>query len=295
MKKPTLDITHPKVAAEFHSTLNGDKKPSDFTHGSGQNIWFQCLDNQDHPPWEAPIYRRTNKNNDTGCPECGRIKSREASARYKNKNKFHCLSNINVDEKLGDCSICGKTAVIKSGKGQDKYKCASQQRETSKKLIRTIHGRFMYSVRKARKKFLEFALTEAEYEQIVLDPCYYCNNELSPKVEAGIGLDRLDSNIGYTLKNVVSCCTTCNKIKGDWLTPEETKAAVRAIIEHRQLCTKLGAIDCVHSSNYINYNRLSSESRSMRSIGVWTGRRPKFIQDAFTKLQNLVNRARGAM
>ena len=39
-EKDTLDITHPDLAAQWHPTLNGDLKPSDFTYGSGEMVMW---------------------------------------------------------------------------------------------------------------------------------------------------------------------------------------------------------------------------------------------------------------
>jgi hypothetical protein len=40
-------------------------------------------------------------------------------------------------------------------------------------------------------------------------PCHYCGDEIT-----GIGLDRVDSDGHYSMKNVVTCCSTCNYAKG---------------------------------------------------------------------------------
>jgi hypothetical protein len=98
---------------------------------------------------------------------------------------------------------------------------------------RTAKSRFTLSVRVAKSKNKEFALSLEEYAELISQPCFYCDGYFG-KVECAIGLDRLDSSIGYVLSNVVSCCYTCNKVKSDHFTPEETKAAVRAVIEFRK-------------------------------------------------------------
>ena len=65
--------------------------------------------------------------------------------------------------------------------------------------------------RSAMIKILEFTITEEEYLLKVVNPCYYCRIIQ----EKGFnGLDRLDSTIGYTLENIVSCCQMCNMMKG---------------------------------------------------------------------------------
>ena len=38
--------------------------------------------------------------------------------------------------------------------------------------------------------------------------CFYCGDKID-----GIGLDRIDSNTGYEIENVVSCCRKCNMMK----------------------------------------------------------------------------------
>lgn len=90
-------------------------------------------------------------------------------------------------------------------------------------------------------------LTFAEYSQIFDNNtvCYYCNQ---PFKTVGSGLDRLDNNKGYTKNNVVPCCGICNLIRGKYLTPEEMKIAMQAIIKYR----KENNIPEKHNHNYIS-------------------------------------------
>jgi len=41
-------------------------------------------------------------------------------------------------------------------------------------------------------------------------PCYYCGDNIET-----IGLDRLNNTKGYSLDNIVSCCTPCNMMKNN--------------------------------------------------------------------------------
>lgn len=59
-------------------------------------------------------------------------------------------------------------------------------------------------------------------------PCYYCGHPLN---ETGIGLDRLDSDRGYVLDNVVPCCGTCNMAKGVYFTSAEMLKLGKVIAE----------------------------------------------------------------
>lgn len=52
-----------------------------------------------------------------------------------------------------------------------------------------------------------FTLTRNQFEALRKLPCYYCG-----LVESN-GVDRLHPTIGYTLRNCVPCCKTCNYAK----------------------------------------------------------------------------------
>lgn len=70
--------------------------------------------------------------------------------------------------------------------------------------------RFNRSKRKCFREERAWKITFQEYERIIDNPCHYCGQKHD---ECGTGLDRIDSSIGYTLDNVVSCCGVCNMMK----------------------------------------------------------------------------------
>lgn len=73
-------------------------------------------------------------------------------------------------------------------------------------------GRFRVLNMNAKSRGLAVSLTLDEYTKLVTsETCYYCDGVLPEK---GGGLDRLDSNLGYFIGNVVPCCALCNFIKG---------------------------------------------------------------------------------
>ena len=67
--------------------------------------------------------------------------------------------------------------------------------------------------RTAEYKNLVFELDDEEFEQLTNDNCYYCGIKEENRLN---GIDRKDSNIGYTLDNCVSSCTMCNYVKGSY-------------------------------------------------------------------------------
>ena len=70
--KNDFGTLYPEVASEWHPTLNGDKKPSDFFPGSGVQVWWKC--SKCGHVWKASILPRKSG---VGCPKCGREKAKE--------------------------------------------------------------------------------------------------------------------------------------------------------------------------------------------------------------------------
>ncbi len=91
-------------------------------------------------------------------------------------------------------------------------------------LRQTING---YK-RDAKRKGREYELTEDQFFEITQRNCFYCgakpSNITKKKYNTGDyiynGIDRIDSNKGYTLDNVVACCKKCNRAKDTSTVPE---------------------------------------------------------------------------
>jgi hypothetical protein len=98
---------------------------------------------------------------------------------------------------------------------------------------RLVKGRAYDQQEHVNRRGKNWNLTFDEYVNLIGKRCNYCDDEFNTPSITGIGLDRLDNNKGYEINNVVSCCTTCNTIRSDLLTPEETKIAIQAILTHR--------------------------------------------------------------
>ena len=62
----------PDIAAEWHPTKNGDKKPKDFTYGSNKKVWWLCPKQHVYP---AIIKNRTGLG--SGCSECNKEKRKK--------------------------------------------------------------------------------------------------------------------------------------------------------------------------------------------------------------------------
>jgi len=121
---------------------------------------------------------------------------------------------------------------------------------------RKPNRRFSHAQGMAKQRNIIWTLDFTDFCSLIEEPCFYCQNQLGAPVETGSGLDRLDNTRGYELGNVVSCCQQCNEIKMDKLTPEETIAAVDAILTVRN---KNKPISMVLSGESISYSLQASE------------------------------------
>ena len=74
-----LATLFPKLAGQWHPTLNGTLKPDMVTTGSRRKVWWQC--EQGHV-WKAVIYSRTGAQK-CGCPVCSGRVSLKRKKRYE--------------------------------------------------------------------------------------------------------------------------------------------------------------------------------------------------------------------
>jgi hypothetical protein len=105
--------------------------------------------------------------------------------------------------------------------------------ETRRAYIRTDKGRYIRAKARAKRRGVFFNLSESQYSALIVPECFYCEGFFG-RVETGVGLDRLDNEMGYQLGNVVSCCTWCNRFRNSMVSSEEAYAAIQAVIQIRR-------------------------------------------------------------
>lgn len=79
----------------------------------------------------------------------------------------------------------------------------------------------------AASRNLAFELTREQVENLIQQPCTYCGIPHS-KVDYNVdgselktnGIDRINSELGYTFENCVPCCRRCNFAKNDMTVAE---------------------------------------------------------------------------
>jgi hypothetical protein len=171
--------------------------------------------------------------NPRGCQHCQSEQHRTDFIGFEN-NTYKVLKFDHVDRRrklyyLCECKNCGSKHVVRKDNIVEStcgrcYNCIGNSKEPS---IETVHKRHMDSyIRGAKQRSLIFELTFDQFKDITTKECHYCGSEPVDsksfhrynKTKESVkfnGVDRKDSSLGYTLDNVVPCCTKCNKIKMD--------------------------------------------------------------------------------
>jgi hypothetical protein len=77
----------------------------------------------------------------------------------------------------------------------------------------TLLNRYRHDAK--RRGGREFLITKEQFMDLWQKPCYYCNGSIPT-----IGIDRVNNDVGYTVDNIVPCCTRCNLAKRNLSKPE---------------------------------------------------------------------------
>lgn len=94
--------------------------------------------------------------------------------------------------------------VRRTSGGTTSCGCVQKKRQHGKAWL----SQMIYDYKKhAEKLNVTYELTRDTFEQLVSEPCRYCGDP------SRNGIDRLNSNLGYTEANCVPCCKVCNYMK----------------------------------------------------------------------------------
>lgn len=151
------------------------------------------------------------------CEECLRKTRERDTKQYEERKANKC------------CVTCGikLEEEVKGVKGSTVFKCKEcYEKERKVELNRTRDKRNYKNENKlnlekyyqqysidAGKRNLEFSISFDLFKDIVESPCRYCKcyNEIEV-----VGIDRVNSALGYIESNVVPCCETCNIMKSKY-------------------------------------------------------------------------------
>lgn len=92
-------------------------------------------------------------------------------------------------------------------------KCRNCRNKDNRNYRRNIapKERYRFYEWNSRRNNREFSISFDQFVSVInINVCYYCGSK-----DERLGLDRVDSSVGYTLQNVVACCRRCNVAKND--------------------------------------------------------------------------------
>lgn len=139
------------------------------------------------------------------------------TGRYRRRFKYKC--------------VCGNTGIVALAHLNDGYGCGCARKsglwaaqEAKRKPAGTAAFNSILSGyrRAARKRGLVWAISDDHFRFLTKQPCRYCGKAPSMtsdphKRSNGIyvytGIDRVNNSEGYTVRNSVPCCKTCNYAK----------------------------------------------------------------------------------
>ena len=128
---------------------------------------------------------------------------------------------------------CGKKEIITGTKLRTNSKkqckdCSFKQRELNKKQVSQLQQMYNHRIIcRCRTSNIENKLSIEEFEILINKNCFYCGikPQLTSKFKRNKyintedfkmnGIDRIDSNLGYSKENCVTCCLPCNIMKMD--------------------------------------------------------------------------------
>jgi hypothetical protein len=133
----------------------------------------------------------------------------------------------------GNFTICGISNLINAT--TQSCGCYNKEITASKNPWLTEYNSYIGNTVKKRKYIFE--LDVEKFKTLCIATCFYCGVEPSTPMDVGKGMkngiDRIDSNKGYTLKNCVTCCWTCNRMKSN-MTHLDFIEHIRKILNHNQ-------------------------------------------------------------
>lgn len=134
---------------------------------------------------------------------------------------------------------CGRTNI--KGRGlcarhyDNDYRVRTGKLEKERIQRRGIKVRHRRASRRAYLRGMDFSIKIELFEQLLNKGCHYCGTSLLEFM--GYSLDRIDNSKGYTPDNVLPCCGTCNLLRSNTFTVEETEVMVSALVAYRKART----------------------------------------------------------
>lgn len=146
-----------------------------------------------------------------------------ACKRESDVSEFYARKRSS-DGLTSSCKRCVDARVNKDAKAA--WLKTEKGRALQRRVCRTANSRYSNLVSQAKRKGLGVSISTSDHAELISKPCHYCSD---PLPQTGSGLDRKDSALGYTVANVVPCCSDCNTTKNNLYSYTEFVEIAQAI------------------------------------------------------------------
>ena len=165
----------------------------------------------------------------TSCGACGinLVGTKYGKLKVLEKAEPHQINGKNHSNKWKCECECGKmivrvTSSLIRNKDNKEYCCGDPACKFERGIAAFNQLLSTYK-RVAKKKKIEFSLSNDEFKSLTSSPCVYCltppsttkKNRHNNGDYIYNGINRVDPSKGYTTSNAVSCCKYCNSAKLD--------------------------------------------------------------------------------
>ena len=182
------------------------------------------LKKDDKSPWSEEEKNILKNNNRLSNKDLAKLLKRTTSSVGSMRNY--------LDERvLRTCILCGSDFTDQASSTKTCNNCYTPRVIKLNKKDKDVNNpliRYSHYKSGAKKRNIDFNLTEQEFYSFWKKSCTYCGDEIET-----IGLDRINSGKGYSMDNIVPCCSTCNWMKIDKPT-DEWLSHIKKILTHME-------------------------------------------------------------
>lgn len=121
---------------------------------------------------------------------------------------------------------CGETKKVRGDHLRRRISCGCRSFETRFKIVSTeqatLRNKINHYLQSAKKRKIDWEIDDKYFFELITSNCYYCGSEPRSLTKTSnhkmftTGIDRIDSNKGYTKNNCVPCCSFCNFAKNKY-------------------------------------------------------------------------------
>lgn len=167
------------------------------------------------------------------CVEC-RLKRRLKETTRRNKKEAESLEYNNKNKNTNMCIKCKQIYDKNTKTGNKCYDCynkyvLSEYKRANKNPYLAKYQGYKLG---AKKRNLEFNLSQEEAIKMYFKNCYYCNKIST--VSHINGIDRINSDKNYDKDNCVPCCIKCNRMKSNY-SVDKFLNIIKIILKNRKL------------------------------------------------------------